>query len=73
VAHQVGARGWTGGRPNLLDVAVTRSKEWLYLVGNPSLWTLWWEAGLFAEMDGQLEDPSLAWTTDPRRDKGSTL
>lgn len=35
---QQGARGWAGGAPNLLNVAITRSKEALYVVGNKDLW-----------------------------------
>lgn len=49
--QQTGARGWAGGRPNLLNVAVTRAKEALYVVGNRSLWR---EAGLFRELDARL-------------------
>ncbi len=50
-AQQTGARNWAGGRPNLLNVAVTRAKERLYVVGNR---TLWREAGLFRELEGRL-------------------
>jgi hypothetical protein len=49
--HQAGARNWAGGQPNLLNVAVTRAKERLYVVGNRSLWR---EAGLFRELDLRL-------------------
>jgi len=49
--HQTGARNWAGGKPNLLNVAVTRAKERLYVVGNRSLWR---EAGLFQELDTQM-------------------
>ncbi len=48
---QTGARGWAGGRPNLLNVAVTRAKEAIYVVGNRQLWR---EAGLFRELDKHL-------------------
>ena len=48
---QTGARGWAGGRPNLLNVAVTRAKEAIYVVGNRRLWR---EAGLFRELDRRL-------------------
>jgi hypothetical protein len=51
--QQMGARGWAGGRPNLLNVAVTRAKERLYVVGNRGLWR---EAGLFRELDARLEN-----------------
>jgi AAA domain len=50
-ASQSGARGWAGGRPNLLNVAVTRAKEALYVVGNRSFWQ---QAGLFQELDARL-------------------
>jgi hypothetical protein len=48
---QRGARGWAGGRANLLNVAVTRAKEQLYVIGNRRLWR---EAGLFSELDACL-------------------
>jgi hypothetical protein len=48
---QTGARGWAGGRPNLLNVAVTRAKEVIYVIGNRQLWR---EAGLFRELDKRL-------------------
>ncbi|WP_181168127.1 ATP-binding protein [Mesorhizobium sp. B2-4-19] len=47
-AEQTGARGWAGGRPNLLNVAVTRAKEAVYVVGNR---TLWRSAGVFQSLD----------------------
>jgi hypothetical protein len=50
-ADQRGARNWAGGRPNLLNVAVTRAKECLYVVGNRSLWR---QAGVFRELDRRL-------------------
>lgn len=49
--NQRGARAWAGGRPNLLNVAVTRAKERLYVVGNRELWRT---AGLFSELDARL-------------------
>jgi hypothetical protein len=49
--HQAGARGWAGWPPNLLNVAVTRAKERLYIIGNRQLWR---EAGLFRELDARL-------------------
>jgi hypothetical protein len=49
--RQAGARGWAGGRPNLLNVAVTRAKEALYVVGNRPLWR---DAGLFRELDARM-------------------
>jgi len=49
--QQTGARVWAGGRPNLLNVAVTRAKEVLYVVGNQQLWR---EAGLFRELSDRM-------------------
>ncbi|MDF2381365.1 ATP-binding protein [Nostoc ellipsosporum NOK] len=49
--QQTGARGWAGGRPNLLNVAVSRAKEVLYVVGNRQLWR---EAGVFRELSNRL-------------------
>jgi AAA domain len=50
-AQQIGARNWAGAQPNLLNVAVTREKEVLYVVGNRALWK---QAGLFRELDVRL-------------------
>ena len=52
--QQTGARNWAGGVPNLLNVAVTRAKERLYVVGNRRLWR---EAGLFGELHARLPAP----------------
>ena len=51
-ADQTGARTWAGKEPNLLNVAVTRAKEVVYVVGNR---TLWRSAGVFAQLDAGLE------------------
>ena len=51
LAAQAGARNWAGARPNLLNVAVTRAKEVLYVIGNRNLWR---EAGVFQELDKRL-------------------
>lgn len=45
---QQGARQWAGGMPNLLNVAVTRAKEVVYVIGNRSLWS---GAGKFGVLD----------------------
>ncbi len=50
-ADHIGARGWAGKTPNLLNVAVTRAKEVIYVVGNRSLWR---SSGVFADLDTQL-------------------
>jgi hypothetical protein len=36
--NQKGARGWAGYPPNIVNVAVTRAKQRLYVVGNRQLW-----------------------------------
>lgn len=51
LANQAGARGWAGGMPNLLNVAVSRAKEVLYVVGNRDLWK---EAGVFCELENRI-------------------
>lgn len=51
LAEQAGARNWAGGRPNLLNVAVTRAKEALYVVGNRELWQ---SAGAFGVLANSL-------------------
>ena len=50
---QRGTRQWAGGRPNLLNVAVSRAKVVLYVVGNRDLWRT---AGCFTELDRLLPD-----------------
>jgi len=45
---QNGARSWAGGRPNLANVAVTRAKSGLYVIGNRELWK---NAGAFKTLD----------------------
>jgi len=48
---QTGARGWAGKEPNLLNVAVTRAKESVYVIGNRSLWR---SAGVFSDLNAVL-------------------
>lgn len=45
-AHR-GARIWAGAQPNILNVAVTRAQENLYVVGSRSAWA---DAGAFADL-----------------------
>lgn len=47
-SSQNGARAWAGGRPNLANVAVTRAKSALYVIGNRELWK---SAGVFRTLD----------------------
>lgn len=48
MASQNGARAWAGGRPNLVNVAVTRAQTTVYVIGNRDLWK---SAGHFATLD----------------------
>ncbi len=50
--RQTGARNWAGGRPNLLNVAVSRAQEVIYIVGNRKLWE---NAGLFSQLSSAFE------------------
>ena len=50
--HQTGARAWASAKPNLLNVAVTRAREVLYVVGNHQLWG---KTGVFAELEKRIE------------------
>jgi AAA domain len=49
--QHAGARHWAGERPNLLNVAASRAKEALYVIGNRALWR---SAGHFDELDAQM-------------------
>lgn len=51
MSSQNGARAWAGGRPNLVNVAVTRAKASLYVIGNRQLWK---SAGVFIVLDRHL-------------------
>jgi len=51
-ASQTGARNWAGARPNILNVAVTRAKDVVYVIGNRKLWR---EAGVFSQLDRHLQ------------------
>lgn len=52
LSQQAGARGWAGGEPNLLNVAVTRAKEALYVVGSHERWRT---AGVFGVLASRLD------------------
>ena len=52
-SSQNGARGWAGGRPNLVNVAVTRAKTSLYVIGNRQLWK---SSGVFSVLDRYLPE-----------------
>lgn len=54
-AQHQGARTWAGGQPNLLNVAVTRAKETLYVVGHRQHWST---AGVFRVLADKLQLPS---------------
>ncbi|NOR61566.1 MAG: hypothetical protein GQ535_03605 [Rhodobacteraceae bacterium] len=53
---QNGARSWAGGKPNLANVAITRAKTSLYVIGNRELWKT---AGVFSVLDRFLEKKSM--------------
>ena len=48
---QFGARTWAGLTPNLLNVAVTRAQQRLYVIGNRRHWS---RAGLFTHLAARL-------------------
>lgn len=48
MSSQNGARSWAGGKPNLVNVAITRAKASLYVIGNRELWKT---AGVFSVLD----------------------
>lgn len=50
-AGQNGARIWAGKSPNLLNVAVTRAKEAVYVIGNA---TAWKDCGVFQTLHKRL-------------------
>lgn len=45
------SRGWAGRTPNILNVAVTRAKASIYVVGNRHLWQ---SAGVFQQLAGRI-------------------
>jgi superfamily I DNA and/or RNA helicase len=51
-----GSRNWAGGAPNILNVAVTRAKKALYIVGRHEAWRT---AGVFAHAAAVLPVLSL--------------
>jgi hypothetical protein len=53
MASQTGARAWAGRQPNLLNVAVTRAKEAVYVVGSRDRWK---DVGVFAELHRRLPE-----------------
>lgn len=48
---QLGARVWAGKQPNLLNVAVTRAKEVLYVIGARDAWS---DVGFFKTLSSRL-------------------
>jgi hypothetical protein len=65
--NQTGVRNWAGSKPNLLNVAVTRAKEALYVVGNRSLWQ---SAGVFQELHKRMPEVGVGngpWRVLDRR------
>lgn len=54
--NQRGARQWAGSTPNLINVAVTRARECLYVVGNADLWKT---AGFFGGLLDTLQRENI--------------
>ena len=52
-----GSRNWAGGSPNILNVAVTRAKKALYVVGRREAWRT---AGVFASAAASLPVATLS-------------
>jgi superfamily I DNA and/or RNA helicase len=48
----VGSRQWAGSKPNLLNVAVTRARKAVYVIGDRRLWT---DIHYFATLAAELE------------------
>lgn len=54
-----GSRNWAGGTPNILNVAATRAKKALYIIGRRDVWE---NAGVFAVAARRL--PRVPWPLD---------
>ncbi|MCC8372336.1 MAG: AAA domain-containing protein [Rickettsia endosymbiont of Pseudomimeciton antennatum] len=50
-SEQNGSRIWVGKFPNILNVAVTRAKEVIYVIGNRDLWK---DVGVFSELHSRI-------------------
>ncbi len=53
--NRQGARNWAGRSPNILNVAVSRSKRWITVVGSRSDWS---SAGCFRILENALNAPA---------------
>lgn len=65
-ADRRGARNWAGGSPNILNVAATRAKKALYVIGRYDVWAT---AGVFATAAREL--PRVSWPFDEAGDSVS--
>ena len=54
-----GAKGWAASRPNLLNVAVSRAKQRLYVVGNRDTWQ---KQPYFSALSEALPDRDAVWS-----------
>ena len=69
---QIGARQWAGSPANLINVAVSRAKQVLYVVGNRDAWS---KAGNFCEIAKRLSvdrDDRRGVHRTSRRDSSNT-
>ena len=60
-----GSRNWAGGTPNILNVAATRAKKVIYVVGCHAAWV---NTGVFAVAAAAL--PVVRWPFDAQEPPG---
>ncbi len=60
-AGRRGARNWAGAHPNILNVAVTRARRWLGVIGNRSDWAT---SGCFRVLEQAITTPQPEQAAD---------
>ena len=63
-----GVRKFVGDEPNLLNVALTRARERIYVIGNERFWT---EKPIFATLKDALNAPAFAGVISPEEFMGN--